>query len=306
MRYSLLSRFQGGLLGSLIGEKLADRQCRPLSFGSQDETHSNWSEIQHACTDSLIRCGQLDLADWLETIQRSRAELLQLEKTASASEAAIAVLPIALYCHDNRENLQAQVRSAAALWLRESEPLEEIFLWADAIALVLREQLNRDRVIEQLLTLVEGNPTTALYSLQQLRTHFERGSPLEQILASGSSRPTAAPSPLALALYCFACTPENFFLCVRRAAQTLPAPPIAAALTGALAGLYNSISGLPPRWRANNSLAKSSKQRAQQLFAAWSGAYQPEHCVSGVRAVAVAGTLQPRSSLKIISHHPFE
>jgi hypothetical protein len=82
MQYSLLSRFRGALLGSLVGEILGSRTGNSGVFGNSvdlknihifynqnqesssttsKQTISNWSQIANSSIESLIRCGTLNV-----------------------------------------------------------------------------------------------------------------------------------------------------------------------------------------------------------------------------------------------------
>ncbi|MDY7014110.1 MAG: ADP-ribosylglycohydrolase family protein [Cyanobacteriota bacterium] len=304
MPYSLLGRFQGGLLGSKIAERQAWQRLSSTQPKAQQSLLSNWSEIQRCATESLIDCSCLDVANWCKRLQLVRPSLLALEGTASASETAIAIFPIALYFHDRQESLHRQVREAAGLWLHPREDATEVLAWADAIAWIVKETRAGDRLLDGRLETLEARSTPLFKHLEQLRILRDRALPLESVLdLSGSNRSLPSLTPLALAFYCFASTPEDFELCVKRAARA-PSAPQVATLTGALAGLYNCLCGIPPRWRANLQDARANQQQAQQLFAAWSGAYRPHRRFARGPAIAAAGALQPRASLKIISRSP--
>ncbi|MGD2182368.1 ADP-ribosylglycohydrolase family protein [Lusitaniella coriacea] len=295
MRYSLLSRFQGALLGNAVeclsGTRKTSNPLQPL------ENPSPWSDMQYCAAESLIECGKLDRTDWLERIGRRRKEVLTLQHTASSSEVALAALPIVLYFHEDIDLLQSHLLEAATLWQAPSESTPLLLAWGVTISLALREKLDSRFVLSQLQSVFAELTET----LQHLESLIDRGIGLVQI-----PRQLNAPvTPLLLALYCFAATPEDFSLCVARALQIDDRASTTAALTGALAGGYNSLNGIPLSWRDRNfPNTESLKRQATQLFAAWSGAYRPRRKIPDDRAIAAAGTIQPRSRLRIISQKP--
>ncbi|MDY6782805.1 MAG: ADP-ribosylglycohydrolase family protein [Cyanobacteriota bacterium] len=299
-----MSRFQGGLLGTQIAQQQSGQGNPFPPTGQKQPLPSRDRDIPLLCAaESLIQCGRLDLAHWCEQLRLEQPSALDLKQRASASHTALWILPIALYFHDHRQSLHDNVRQAAALWLHPQENADDLFLWADAIAWILRENLTGPDLLDRLLETAEGRWTPTCQHLKELRTLCDRAVPLEAVLDRFStSRFSTSPIPLALAFYFFASTPEDFCLCIKRAARGQNTPSIALALTGALAGLYNSAYGLPPRWRAHPQVDRA-KQQGERLFATWSGVYQSHRRTEGVRAVAAAGAIQPRASLKIISHH---
>ncbi len=90
---------------------------------------------------------------------------------------------------------------------------------------------------------------------------------------------------IALAFYCFLSTPYDLRLALLRAAQTGPCAPLVGALTGALSGAFNSLSGIPIDWQlALDAWEISSEEITTQpellnlancLLARWSGVYEP-------------------------------
>ena len=112
---------------------------------------------------------------------------------------------------------------------------------------------------------------------------------------------------IALAWYCFATTPHDFSLSVRRAAKvTSEATWLTAALTGTLSGAYNGMAEISGYWRTDNrdTQKQLEQQLFQRLFARWLGMYHREEAASlnlDLEAIALPGNIQPRQSLKIVS-----
>ncbi|MGB5963161.1 MAG: ADP-ribosylglycohydrolase family protein [Coleofasciculaceae cyanobacterium] len=291
MRYSLLSQFRGALLGSLVGEILGSNKgrmpSRLLLKASSDQdnqslvalaTQLNWSQIATCGIESLIHCGRLDLEDW--QLRSSKVESLSLLKnTANSSEAALATLPIALFFHDDQSKLRQQLQQAAAHW-QQTEENEGVLAVGYAIALALTEKLNHT-LIPQILSYL-GNAQTRLgQQLQQVQNLIDKGAALnsavhqlrqEAKLQGGTDTVCA----IALAFYCFLSTPEDFRLSLSRASLITYQPQLTSALTGALAGAYNSNMGIPIGWRLEANQINMSIQRlklSEQLLAVWSGAY---------------------------------
>ncbi len=304
MRYSLLSRFQGGLLGSILGELWSSNFLRQDWRSLPNQKLSPWSEIGICTAESLIRSGKLDPSDW-QHIPHCQEVFLDLKNTASSSEAALAILPIALFFHESPSLLREKLEQAAAIWQHSREGSENILVWGYAIALALKEKLDPSQFIAQILDHLGIVETSIGQQLVKVQTFLARGTGLEQVVAQLSRQGKPSQTAIALALYCFGYTPEDFRLCVTRAARTGYQPRRTAALTGALAGVYNSFSGIPACWRLasqRHQIGKETYQRAKRLFAVWSGVYEPDS-IDLPQSAAVASPLiiQPRSSLKMIS-----
>ncbi len=318
MRYSLLNRFRGALLGSFIGEILGSSNggsersfskamLTPPNLGDTQPTQTilDWSQIADCGTESLISCGKLDLEDWVCRVNINQPSLALLKTTASNSEAAVAMLPVALFFHDDEVKLQQQLIQSVALWQKESETSEGVLAVAYAIALALTERLDHARLIPRILAYLEKSQTPLVQQLEQVQTLLEQGAGLDTTVAqlcrerSRSGELSSLSSTLiALAFYCFLSTPEDFRLSVTRAARTGYQPQTTATLTGILSGVYNSILGIPVGWHLAANRISGGVQRMQQadrLLAVWSGVYD----VSAAKprplaAIAAPRVIQPR------------
>ncbi len=317
MRYSLVSRFRGAFLGSLVGEILGSGSRQGsifagLSFTSPQidgnkavETQlitpqlSDWSNIATNGTKSLVSRGRLDVEDWLIHDAKNQPHLTSLKKSASSSEAAIAALPVALFFHDNEIKLQQQLQQVATVW-QQSEECEGVWAVGYAIALALTEKLNSATLIPRTIHYIGTSGTTLVQQLEQVQTLIEQGAGLDNTLSQLRSvaqrlgEPSLNPyTSIAIAIYCFLTTPEDFRLSVLRAARSRYQPQITAAITGAIAGTYNSDIGIPIGWRlaANRiNINNERLQLAERLLAVWSGVYD----ISDIEPLPWAAIAAPR------------
>ncbi|MBW4542975.1 MAG: ADP-ribosylglycohydrolase family protein [Symplocastrum torsivum CPER-KK1] len=317
MRYSLLNRFRGALLGSFVGKTLASgggkdqfinesRFTLPHSRETQPSpTPPDWSEIAMCGTKSLIHCGKLDLDDWVRYCEMTQPSLLLLQSTASSSEAAVATLPVALFFHEDEAKLRQQLLQAATVWRHDSQTSEEVLVVAFAIALALTEKLNPATLIPRILNYLNPSQTPLVQQLEQVQTLLEKGAGLDTTLTQLRCHAPKSQGELkrsclsiALALYCFLHTPEDFRLCVTRAIRTGYQPQLTATLTGTLAGVYNSIIGIPVGWQLASQqipMGVQWMQLAERLFAVWSGIYDVS-VAEQFPSVAIAAprVIQPR------------
>jgi ADP-ribosylglycohydrolase len=316
MRYSLLSRFRGSLLGSLLGDMLpkdAKRQVlgkitliRPHPKDENlSESLSDWSYVATCGTESLIRCGYLDLEDWAPRNTETQPTLALLKNTASSSSCAVATLPVALFFHEDEIKLRQKLLQASQFWLQDGEDNQGVLAVGYAIALALTEKLNCVSLIGRILSYLGNSQTPLTQQLQQIQILLEQGAGLEKTLKNliccvpSSSKKLKNPDiSIALALYCFLSTPEDFRLSVTRAILSNYQPLDTAILTGAISGVYNSIISIPVGWRLAANQLNSTQKRlrlAESLFAVWSGIYD----VSSIEqfpnlAVAAPRVIQPR------------
>jgi hypothetical protein len=282
MKYSLSNRFRGVLLGSLVGELLATGNLCDRGFASSlltvptsdpsTEPSQRFFEFSQMATngaESLIRQGTLILDEW---------QFPSSEMTGTGSEVAIATLPIALFFHEDKTKLRQNLLEATTAWPQASEGAL-VVAWA--MARSLQEQLNPKQIIPQILDELEVRETPLGQQLERVQSCLETGAGLHPLLRqlrreqAGSRTPPHSPA-IALAIYCFLSTPEDFHLSAIRAVRGSNCLPLTAALTGALSGAYNSLLGIPTSWRLAASRTESGSQRLQladRLLAAWSGMY---------------------------------
>ncbi|MGB7906112.1 MAG: ADP-ribosylglycohydrolase family protein [Steroidobacteraceae bacterium] len=291
MLYSLLARFQGGLLGSAIAEI--------VTYPSTDKSEPSLRSLQLCLLPILLESGYVAEIDWREIYQKQQTSGYW-NRTPNSSELAVLTMPLALFFHDSASRLETQLSNFLNAWGLPQESLPELLLWGQIISLALRGKLQPSLLIPQLL---DGN-TPFKPQLERVQRYLERDLPLTQAIADLQHAPPQFQG-MAAALFCFASVPEDFRLSTLRAVQGERQLAGVAALTGSLAGAYNSVSGIPVPWRlaAQNSPAlQEIPQQAKSLLATWSGNY---YCMTGdfsaKLAVAAAGTIQPRHSWRMIS-----
>ncbi|WP_373533696.1 ADP-ribosylglycohydrolase family protein [Microcoleus sp.] len=161
MRHSLLSKFQGTILGAVLGDSTGLQYQRQLvGISPQTEgwqpilqltkhqqltlsgqtllnspntkiltgTHSSkCGRLAVAWTQSLIRCMGLDLKDWGDTWEVFvKSEIYPPESTEFQSvlnpcEAAVAALPCAMFFHENKAKLREKIMLATDVFPNENK-----------------------------------------------------------------------------------------------------------------------------------------------------------------------------------------
>jgi ADP-ribosylglycohydrolase len=296
VQYSLLSRFQGALLGSFLGEALVSHSLASVKL-------SVWSEIGIDLMESAIASGTLSPNDW-ERIYHRYQRVLTSKSAFNSGAIATAVLPVLLLFHENPNALREQLQYLGELIELSNETKEDVLIWGYAIALALREKLDADDAIAQILFRYPNAQSPLIQQLKQVRVFLQQGIPLKQAVTQITRTDKSQQSTMALAFYC-ADNWEDFRLCLMRAMHSGKQASLVTALTGALVGAYNSFSAIPIHWRvaiSQNSTGQQLLQQATQMAAIWSGVYEIEK-VDFLLSEAVSSpqVIQSRSSLKIIS-----
>lgn len=280
MRYCLVSRVRGTFLGALVGENLflAKRQ-KQFQVSQSGEISSRWQTLATLTSESLIELGRFDCRDWLKRQQQAGIILGE-----SPSEVILATLPIALFFHENPLKLRQNLLEAVKVWQDEQLYQDWTLVVGYAIAQSLTQKLAPLTLIPQTVSFLEKTPTKVPQILLKLNNLLEEQVGLERIQTE-FSREEKLSHAMAIALYCFLSTLEQFPLSVSRASWVNWLSPFISAITGALSGAYNSTAGIPVRWQLLVCKPKSSQwQRtnlsqvlklADVLVATWSGVYNP-------------------------------
>ncbi|MCG8364197.1 MAG: ADP-ribosylglycohydrolase family protein [Pseudanabaenales cyanobacterium] len=274
MQISLLSRFQGTLVGAAVGDILG--AYRQQEGGKQhtlswlDSHHWQLGPLSPSSSPAWGSQWVDSLNDWIGTDGRNWSHLGQScreIKLRNPAASAIALLPLIVISHDHptrqRQALASTINQAG--W--DSAALVAALIVAAVINLALQNRLAPARVISHLSSQIKelGHPANnqqlknnplsdpevlsdALTLLQVIQTLVRQPAELAATaeLLQEISTPFRA---LGLALYCFLSTPEEYGLTVIRALRWGDQPQLAATLAGILAGVYNGLGGIPIAWR---------------------------------------------------------
>ncbi|QLE54404.1 ADP-ribosylglycohydrolase family protein [Nostoc sp. TCL26-01] len=276
MRYSLVSRFRGTLLGTVIGAGLV-----PGGEAVQQTVDSQIIPAVITGCGSLVRLGRLDLDDWREIYQQEffssgTAESITLK-------IILATIPVALFFHENPVKLQQNLLEVVKIWSDDAIIRDGTLAIGYAIAQSLTEKLQPQTLIPQIISFIGDTHTSIPQNLLKVNQAVTQGSGLTRLLSelNGTEKLSSA---LAVGFYCFLSTLEDLRLTML---QTVKLNSVYAqtiiAITGALSGSYNSTVGIPVNWQVallgKNSAATGESKLWQMLelgdalAAVWSGVY---------------------------------
>ncbi|MEH2075262.1 MAG: ADP-ribosylglycohydrolase family protein [Nostoc sp.] len=282
MLYSPISRFRGTFVGAFLGVSLA-------SGGMQSQSYLDLGRMAILGTESLIALGKLDLDDW---IARQQQESLHLIATDDISiKIIIAILPVALFFHENPIKLRQNLLLVLKIWEDDPVVRDGTLAIAYAISLALTEKLNPLTLIPQTISFLGETPTSIPKKLLAVHNLLEQGAGLSRAQAEFAKEEKLS-NTIAMAFYCFLSTLEDFRLAVLQANRnsnpkvkevTSLSSQATSAITGALSGAYNGIGGIPVNWQVSllqrNSpvwgLTSFSEmlQLIDAFVAVWSGVY---------------------------------
>ncbi|MBV9388094.1 MAG: ADP-ribosylglycohydrolase family protein, partial [Chroococcidiopsidaceae cyanobacterium CP_BM_ER_R8_30] len=291
-RYSLLSRFRGCWLGAALG-------------GSYYPSDSLQIVICYRLAvlgaESLIELGKFEPEDWCVRFSGEFPNF-NTKDSVFSGEALIASIPVALFYHEDEVKLRQNLLALVKI-LPESIGQDGVLAMGYAIAQSLKEKLNPATLIPKIISFLKA-PSQLTQDLALVQACLEQGSSL-RIIAT-QIQGTQLSHSLALALYCFLSTVEDYRLSVLRATQIGIQSQITATLTGALSGSYNSTVGIPSPLqmvasRSDTALADwgmntttQMLKLADKLLAVWSGAYSNQQSSVLTQIAAIS---DPRSIL---------
>jgi ADP-ribosylglycohydrolase len=260
MKSALLHRFQATLLGAIVGEKIG----RQLS-GRTNQPKVSLEQLIFFYANSLIHPEQV------ETEEDER-----LQQSLYAAEAAIALLPVFLFFHEDLPKLRQNLQEVTRLWHHTAVPERDLLAVGYTLSQILLEDLKPRSLIPQLLTATsKPEDVHHLQRLQTIDTLIQQRVGLDaatQLILTVSDA-TTGDAAIALAMYCFLSTLGDFRLAVLRAARTGYQVPWVTALTGALSGASNGTIAIPLAWRLQVAQPTKFQRLAAQLLARWSGVY---------------------------------
>ncbi|BAT51298.1 unknown protein [Nostoc sp. NIES-3756] len=276
MRYSLVSRFKGTLLGGMLGENLVINDADKYGKSS-----SQFIKSIIPGAESLIKLGKLDVDEWLGLYQK---EFIVLpENSGTKINVIFATIPVALFFHENPVKLRQNL--LRVLKIGNDDPvIRDITLAIGyAIAQSLTEKLRPQTLIPQIISFIGETETLLPDKLLTVDNLLEQGAGLERLKAQLSKEEKLSYA-VAVAFYCFLSTLEDFRLSVWRSFKLESThSSIIAAITGALSGSYNSTVGIPANWQISllsTDSAVDEERNLQQMLeladalgAVWSGVY---------------------------------
>ncbi|NDJ17616.1 ADP-ribosylglycohydrolase family protein [Myxacorys almedinensis] len=276
MQYGLLNRFQATLLGAAIGEMIG-QQSLPMGSSSGQLGSSGFGgsllPVTQFYAESLITPNRLE---------NPSDPVFQLP--LNTAEAAIALLPVFLFFHEDPRKLRQNIQDVLEVWQTAEVSPPDLLAIAHPLSQALLETLDVPTCIPQTLIASRFETLPMLQfapknRLQHVQTLLAQPIGLEEavrsIVAHCDESAPSAEACIAIALYCFLSTVGDFRLSLLRAAQAGYQPSLVCSLTGALSGAHNATIAIPIEWRLQmaDETLETMLRLATQLFAQWSGVH---------------------------------
>ena len=305
MEYSLLNRFRGAWLGSIIGQRLKKEE-KDASVTATPELLSFEQTVQSQL--------EKQIALW-EACQRSpnilaksslSAAFAQLELTSQSqfSEIALLILPVTLYYHDNWSYLASLIALHGKSLQKSAREMEKILVWCYVVRLALRGELTCHSLSERVVvgTRLKQN---SIQWLETVRMSCLNGWNISRLIENLSETKQLE---IALCLFCFLNNPEDFNLAIRQALFTETETTNITALSGFLSGAYNGITGISSTWRnlwQQENFYWQINDKTRYMIEKWLGINTPSNSKASYFVITAPKILQPRSNLTIISQQDY-
>lgn len=271
MRDSLINRFRGAFWGMWLGE------CTAAS--------PSWSRHTLAATDRWLGALPPPSPKAESGNQAMQFQPMQFQLPPD-------LLPVALLYHDQPQQLHQRLKPlSGAANHREPEASSQIL--GQTISLILRERFVAAELIPQLIQDLDlASELLLVQELLQVQDWIAQSADLAAVQAqvsSGLSTTLKASanagfspvgfSPVALALYSFLSSPDDFEIGLQRLRQLVQIASIAqqesalaSAVLGMVSGLYGGLLGLPNPQPGSPDWTLALFQAADRLLSCWSGA----------------------------------
>lgn len=304
MTYNTFDRFQGIWLGSILGFTILGRDSSRITQSTED---TQWLKQRRQATVVLWKNEGVKVDERSQLSAKYELNLLSF-------------LPLIIFYGDDPEHLR-QIIANAYLSSMDSRPRadnrEDFLIWSCLLTLLFHHESNAPIDCELLRATAVSNAkaeqTSLAAKLAMTVAAVKEGISWHQLKAIIASDRDREQTAIALAFYCFATTPAEFYLSIRRSARLgSHLSWLTVLLTGTLSAAYNGMAGIPYQLRIiahDNSTVRLESKLAERLFQVWSGVYSAREPLktypSKLQAIAVPQLIQPRRVLKIVSQKKY-
>lgn len=249
-------------MGAVVGEALGALawQVSPVALPTVNLTTALWDAAAGRPMQPLTR-----------EFNQQLDGLLQQQLPSLGCYPWVSAIALALLWQDQPVRLRQVIETQIA------QPVVQVEMLAIAGALIqsLQHRLNPAQFLPQLIAELSQFPGAPLPldSLIQVQSLVQARGSLSTARAQLGALSPDYSQEVALALFCWLTTPEQFVLTVLRAAQ-LRISPLVSLLAGALAGSQTAVTHIC-HWQLATPLVQDCQQRAAQILAIWSGADCP-------------------------------
>ncbi|VEP14666.1 conserved hypothetical protein [Hyella patelloides LEGE 07179] len=309
MNYSLLSRFRGAWLGSLIGQQLANHN-RLITIREQKTSISELAKPKSFWRSRQSRGAARSTPEILSALQEqfNVLETLRWESIDSVSGQEyylLAIFPVIMYYHDDWCSLSSFINQNRYSLQQSQKEIDNILVWCYTVRLALRGELVCCGLTERVVVGIGLKQTASIQWLKEVEMSCLNGLNSIQLAKKLSAMENG---DLALSLFCVLQNPEDFFLTIQQALFWEKQTTMITALSGVLSGAYNGLTGIPVNWRnlsQNQDFYQQITTKTENMIAEWLGIELTVNRGTLSSVITSPRVLQPRSNLKIISQQEY-
>jgi hypothetical protein len=272
---NLLKQFQGGLIGTLIGEQLTYNSNIFLNNSASKLHLPFWSQLQWQLIEELIENQD---SYFSPKIKDKLAKLYTLD---NSGKVALATLGINIYSHENRGFWQKQLNKLMEESNYQQRENLDLIIWGEVIALILKNKpMSQSNFWKQLLINIQDIDSPLKEKIKIIYHHQQLNKTSREISKILKTYPQPENTSLAMAIYYFSDTMENMEISVNRAKNSSEQTLITTALTAGLSGFYNGWDGMPLKWRImikKQHIYCTFDKLIYRLFALWCGMSNVKH-----------------------------
>ncbi len=306
MDYSLLSKFRGAWLGSIIAAHIKEKAL--INSQNLELTRNKQARKQalYSAEEKLLDLVQLQwrslAIDWHREEQTEQLVQERSLSKLSINTIAFRLLPTILYYHDYWSYLVKFLQDQGKKENLTTKSKDLLLIWAFTIRLGLRGELDKQNFTQQIMTGVNLSNSSSHQYLSEIESLYKQGNNSQKLLENHSHEQDLT---IILSLFYFFNNTHDLSLSTQQGLELDSSQQISvAALSGALSGAYNGLSTIPSQWR--NSCRKEHYyqyviSKTEDIMGRWSGTEFTKEIKPALKIVTSVGILQPRRNLKIIS-----
>ena len=201
-------------------------------------------------------------------------QLIESKSHFNASEVAIALFPLIIYCYQSPYKLEQELNKLIELQLLTIKEINSIKILSLIVYLILGNNLNLTIISEQISQESELKNGEEIIEIQIIKKLIKQKLPLTQVEEELNCRITPSNLGIYQALYSFLSMPENLEISLSRSSQFSQQSETTTILTGLLLGLKHGYLTIPYQWRkaiVTDKQIKPIETLSKQLVARWQG-----------------------------------
>jgi hypothetical protein len=325
MHHNTYDRFCGSWWGSIIGQTITHQADDPFA---QPWLLARRQIAQLLLEQQVTITNFSNFTDFFSSLALPFGEGISTQPDSlKYNSNLLALLPLIIFSPDEQDlcgKLREKHNLKSANYSSYIYFSQQVLIWSYLLTTILNNQFNPSSptgLIEEILTQrqMPENPVTD--KLQLVCQGIQQGNSLAQMVEQVSATKQCGATAIALAWYCFATTPQDFKLSVKRSARidsninsniNSSSGGLITALTATLSGAYNGMKLISQGWNTEPEQEQYwhiENQLLTKLFKSWLGVYavekNHEHYNLEFDAIARPRLIQPRQHLKIISQFSY-